>query len=60
MDNAAYKPHWVRKSTAQRERETKKAKRKFAFDTACTVMLMVYTVGLFLWILNDAFPHLFW
>lgn len=57
MNNATYKPHWARRTTAQRETEKK---GKCLFDTVCTVMIMIYTVGLFLWILNDAFPHLFW
>ena len=57
MNNVdSWKPHWARRTTAQRE----KAKGKCLFDTVCTVMIMVYTIGLFLWILNDAFPHLFW
>lgn len=51
-----WKPHWKRRST----REKEKAKRKCLFDVACTVMCIAYLIGAALWVMNDAFPHLFW
>ena len=55
-DNNTYKPHWKRRSTLARE----KAKANCLFDHLVTVMLIAYSIGGALWILNDAFPHLFW
>lgn len=50
-----YKPHWVRRSTAVRE--TKKGKGKCPFDTACDIMLITYSIGVWVWIFLDAFGY---
>lgn len=51
-----WKPHWKRRSTLARE----KAKADCFFDRLCTVMLIIYLIGGALYIINDAFPNLFW
>ena len=54
IDNETYKPHWERRPTQKR-----KAKEKSAFDILCAIASITYLLGMALWMLNDAFPGLF-
>lgn len=54
-DNMTYKPHWTRRPI-----EKHKAKANCAFDVLCTIASITYLLGMVLWVLNDAFPHLLW
>ena len=56
MSQENYKIHWKRRSTIAKE----KAKANCLFDHLIALALIIYIVGGVAWILNDAFPHLFW
>ena len=56
MDYETYKPHWKRRVTLARERE----KAKCLFDVIETMVIVFYLIVGSLWVLNDAFPNLFW
>lgn len=50
-----YKPHWKRRVTLARE-----TKKPCLFDKVVTMCMFFYLIVGFLYILNDAFPHLLW
>lgn len=45
------KPHWKLRSTRQREM----GKAKCVLDILCNMALVIYTFGMFAWIVFDAF-----